>query len=73
MDNPVKKLFIPDGKGGIMPIDAKRVYHVNIVVRYGMKGLSDSYVKFRIVLSRNGIKRINIFPVVTRETGKQSK
>jgi len=73
MDNPVKKLFIPDGKGGVMPIDAKRVYHVNIVVRYGMKGLSDSYVKFRIVLSRNGIKRINIFPVVTRETGKQSK
>ena len=73
MDNPVKKIFIPDGKGKVMTIDAKRVYHVNIVVRYGMKGLSDSYVKFRIVLSRNGIKRINIFPVITRETGKQSR
>ena len=72
MDNPVKKIFIPDFKGGITSIDAKRVYHVNIVVRYGMKGLSDSYVKFRIVLSRNGIKRINIFPTVTRETGKRS-
>ena len=71
MDNPVKKLFVPDFKGGLTSIDAKRVYHVNIVVRYGMKGLSDSYVKFRIVLSRNGIKRINIFPVVTRETGKR--
>ncbi|MBR2438726.1 MAG: hypothetical protein IKB25_00910 [Lentisphaeria bacterium] len=70
MDNPVKKLFIPDFKGGITSIDAKRVYHVNIVVRYGMKGLSDSYVKFRIVLSRNGIKRINIFPTVTRDSGK---
>ena len=73
MDNPVKKIFLPDGEGKVMTIDAKRVYHVNIVVRYGMKGLSDSYVKFRIVLSRNGIKRINIFPVITRETGKQSR
>ena len=65
-----RRLFLPDGKGGITTTEAKRVYHVNIVVRYGMKGLSDSYVKFRIVLSRNGIKRINIFPVVTREAGK---
>ena len=71
MDNPAKKIFLPDGEGGITHTEAKRVYHVNIVVRYGMKGHSDSYARFRIVLSRNGIKRINIFPVVTRETGKQ--
>ena len=73
MDNPVKKIFLPDGKGGITTTEAKRVYHVNIVVRYGMKGRSDSYARFRIVLSRNGIKRINIFPVVTRESSGKSR
>ena len=73
MDNPVKKIFLPDGNGGITTANAKRVYHVNIIVRYGMKGQSDSYIRFRIVLSRNGIKRINIFPVVTRESGKSRR
>ncbi len=64
MDNPVKPVHMPDENGKIITINAKRVYHLNIVVKYGMEGQKDSYARFRVILSRNGIKRIDTFPVV---------
>ena len=66
MDNPAKELFLPDDDGEtIRRITGKRLYHVNIVVRYGMVGREDRYTRYRIILGRNGIRQIVKFPEVT--------
>ena len=66
MDNPAKELFLPDDDGEtIRRITGKRLYHVNIVIRYGMLGREDRYTRYRIILGRNGIRQIVKFPEVT--------
>ncbi len=60
MDNPVRELFLPDGKGGIMSARAARVYHVYMTIRCST-GRSEERVsvsRFRLTLARNGIKRL---------------
>lgn len=69
MDNPMRAVFLPDENGGIRMVRGKRVYHINIIIKYGMEGREDSYARYRIVLSRNGIKRIETFPIVTAVNG----
>ncbi len=69
MDNPLREVFLPDEKGGIRRVRGKRVYHINIIIKYGMEGREDSYARYRIVLSRNGIKRIDTFPIMTSIDG----
>ncbi len=69
MDNPLREVFLPDEQGGIRMVRGKRVYHINIIIKYGMEGREDSYARYRIVLSRNGIKRIDTFPIVTSLNG----
>lgn len=60
MDNPTKELYLPSAKepGTLEKVKAKRVYHVNIIIRYGMDGQKDTYRRLRLVLTRNGIRRI---------------
>lgn len=59
MDNPNQTLLIPDPeKKSIVPAKAKRLYHLNIVVRYSMKNRPNIYRRYRVVLSRNGIHAI---------------
>ena len=58
MDNPGKEIFMPDGRGGIAAVKGRRVYHVNVVVHSRMEGQKDSIRRFRLVLSRSGIKRL---------------
>lgn len=57
MDNPQVDVFIPK-KNDYMKVIASRVYHINIVI----KNISDknkiSFNSLRIVLNRDGIKRI---------------
>ncbi len=60
MDNPAKELYIPSN-GEIIPVKSKRVYHVTVIFRYGMKDHEDSFHKIRLILCRNGIKRIENF------------
>jgi len=69
MDNPERIVFLPDEKGDVVRLKGKRVYHMNIIIRYGMEGREDSYARYRIVLSRNGIKRIDTFPIQTSVNG----
>lgn len=58
MDNPTKEIYIPDKPPVIRPMKAKRVYHVNVIIKYSMAGEKDLYRRYRLILSRNGICRI---------------
>lgn len=60
MDEPVDRLFYMRN-GRRMKADAKRVYHVNIIVGISEAGKSvagRSLFRYRLVLTRNGIVRI---------------
>ncbi|HUT24346.1 MAG TPA: hypothetical protein VM492_08400 [Sumerlaeia bacterium] len=61
MDDPKKPLFVADEEG-YHAIRARRTYHVNLIIRFSAGGRS-SYRRFRIVLSRSGIRRIDEVPV----------
>ena len=56
MDNPYKKLFVTQNDEFIK-IKGNRVYHLNMVIQYVMSN-EVFYKRFRIVLNRSGIKRI---------------
>jgi len=56
MDDPQKALCLLDGQGH-REIVGKRVYHLNLIVKYTSK-LETTYKRFRIVMNREGIKRI---------------
>jgi hypothetical protein len=62
MDNPHKALFIADGEDDFKRIDGKCYYHVNLILKYGSFKQDPFYQKFRIILSRDGIKRIERVP-----------
>lgn len=63
MDNPTKDIPIASG-GEVVTVKGKRVYHINLIIRYGMEGRDDSFRRFRLVLSRNGIRRIEELPAL---------
>ncbi len=60
MDNPERTVFYSDGSE-IQTLRARRDYHVNIVLRYGEKGGEEQYVRYRLVLCRNGIRKLEHF------------
>jgi len=57
MDNPFKILYILSGKD-YRSIQAKRTYHITLIITYKYKGFT-TFKRFRIVLCRNGIERID--------------
>ncbi len=61
MDNPKRLIYCSDGKT-VRPLKAHRDYHVNIILRFGEKGGEEQYVRCRLVLCRNGIRRLETFP-----------
>lgn len=60
MDNPTRSVYNSDGTQ-INKLKAHRDYHVNMVVRYGERDGSDYFERYRIVLCRNGIRRLERF------------
>lgn len=58
MDNPVKPIFVVN-ETGFKKIFAKRVYHLNLVIKYSVDGRS-SFKRFRIILNRKGIRNIEM-------------
>jgi len=56
MDNPRKELFILQNDD-YRKADGERVYHLNMIIRYLMPRES-IYKRFRIILNREGIRRI---------------
>lgn len=61
MDNPESLLYLPDGPGGFKMVPGLCTYHINLILKYGM-GDQKEYHKFRLVLNRDGIKRIVEIP-----------
>ncbi len=56
MDDPKKSLYVPDGDG-YRENFGERVYHINMIIRYSTN--QDAFCeRYRIVLNRDGIKRI---------------
>ncbi|MBP5232339.1 MAG: hypothetical protein J6333_02925 [Planctomycetes bacterium] len=58
MDNPKKEIPMPAPDGGLCAVKAKRVYHVNVILRCHAPGQPDAWHRFRLVLNRNGIQRL---------------
>ena len=58
MDNPVRQMFYAADDGSLGVLKAKRLYHVNMLIRYGGNGRPDECMRFRLVLARNGIKDV---------------
>jgi hypothetical protein len=56
MDDPKKELFVMNDEG-YYRIRGARVYHLNMVVRMALAE-KDLYMRYRVVLNREGIKRI---------------
>ncbi|HGY57415.1 MAG TPA: hypothetical protein ENK44_17035 [Caldithrix abyssi] len=62
MDNPDKPLYILQDKG-YKKTRAQRVYHINLVIKYIFEE-DEHLVRYRLVLNRRGIKRIEKIPSV---------
>ena len=58
MGDPRKALFVLD-KEDYRRVKAERVYHLNVVLRYGSED-AVRHKRFRIVLNRRKIKRIEV-------------
>jgi len=56
MDNPEKKIYIYNNEN-YRAIYGKRVYHMNLIIRYKKENNTD-YKRFRIIFNREGIKKI---------------
>ncbi|MCP3967656.1 MAG: hypothetical protein GY750_12245 [Lentisphaerae bacterium] len=72
MDNPYKTICMPDEKDGFKVINAEVSYHLNLILKYGLNG-DANYHKFRIILNREGIKRIEEVPFDLTRTGNFSQ
>lgn len=64
MDNPDKKLFYLNNNS-IEIIPADRTYHLNLVIKYTINKKEYLYKRFRIIMNRNGIKRLEEVGTVT--------
>ncbi|MDO8735111.1 MAG: hypothetical protein Q7K21_08150 [Elusimicrobiota bacterium] len=56
MDNPKQDLYVAD-KNGYNKISGNRVYHLNLVLKYKLDN-NVTYKRFRLILTREGIERI---------------
>ncbi len=61
MNFPERDLYILDGEH-CSTVPGTGVYHLNLILRYGMGGYSEIH-KFRLIMNRNGILRIIEVPV----------
>ena len=57
MDNPEEDVFIPK-KSEYHRIIGSRVYHINLIIKYSIDDGTSLINRFRLILNRNGIKRI---------------
>jgi len=62
LDEPLKKILFPSDSGTMTEEEVTRIYHLNAVIRYGEKNRECNYLKLRFILSRDGIRRMILFP-----------
>jgi len=62
MDDPIKSLFSLDKEGNIQQINGRKSYHLNLIVkvtsRYKTSNAVSEKLNLRIIMSRDGIERI---------------
>jgi hypothetical protein len=61
MEDPKKAFFVMQGDD-YQKVIGRRVYHLNMIIKQRSDG-ETRFIRFRIVISRNGIKRIEMRPV----------
>ncbi len=59
MDDPEKEIFVKT-KNGFKKAFANRTYHLNLILDYS-KGTDDQMKLYKLIVDRNGIKRIERF------------
>lgn len=64
LDEPLKKILIPAPSGKLVEEEVTRGYHMNAVVRYGERNGVYKYLRLRLILTRDGIKKILLKPDV---------
>lgn len=68
MDNPSRAVYTSDGER-ITKLKAHRDYHVNMVIRYGERNMEDTFERYRLVICRNGIRRMEKFNAAGEQIG----
>lgn len=59
MDNPVMPMLTLSADGErVVPVTGHKTYSVNLVLRYALAGEESKYEKIRVILDRDGIKRV---------------
>jgi hypothetical protein len=71
MDNPRKALFVANDDTDFKKVSGHCVYHLNLILKYGSFKQEPFYQKFRIILNRDGIKRIEKVPCDLTEIAPQ--
>jgi hypothetical protein len=66
MDNPYREVYFSDGKK-ITKLKANRNYHINLVICYGERHGEIKTERYRLVVCRDGIQRLEKF----NEAGEQ--
>lgn len=57
MDNPEVPLAVPDDRGGYEVINGERIYYINFLIQLRYEN-NVAYKRFRLIMSRDGIERI---------------
>lgn len=62
MDDPTKALYCLSEED-IKRVSADRAYHVNLIMKFSIKTRKTFYKRFRIILNREGINRLEEVPI----------
>ena len=62
MDDPKRNLYFLEGEN-VETITAERAYHLNLIIKFSVKKERVFYKRFRIILNRDGINRLEEVPV----------
>jgi hypothetical protein len=62
MDNPEVPVFANIGKGNYKNVNARKIYYINFVIQCRYQGVTSQYYRYRIMIGRNGVERIESEP-----------
>jgi len=62
MDDPTKSLYCLSDDA-IKRVSADRAYHINLIMKFSIKTRKTFYKRFRIILNREGINRLEEVPI----------
>jgi hypothetical protein len=60
MDNPDVPVYANLGDGQYESINARKVYYINYIIQCSYQGVTSQYYRYRIMIGRKGIEKIDI-------------